>query len=1396
MPETNEDDNIAKSVGTMSIGTDQAPVVDLVAVGVTGPTSAELGAPIALAGRVANYSDNSAPGFGVTFVLSSQSAVEFGNLAIGTQFVPSLAPHDSKDVTGTFPLPPFFRPGPYFLGMIVDSGNLVSESNERNNTTRSASPILVTTPSQGGRLVDLAALAVGARPAGVLNNDDSATPVVGENFGLGRIVVPGIGANETRDVRTETFVPPFVRPGSYFIAMIVDPDGRLPEQPETRANNKVLSANPFEVTTPDFLKNIPDLVATSVYGQTQSTAGQDFHIKWSMRGENIRHRTEFNVLFLLQPERRIELDAGRGVNVASDGEVKRYLPIGRTRVAIDGVKGSIVTTGQDTVLKLPSELQDGIYDLAIALDPDNEVPEFDKNNNFLEGSVPVQISARVGADTDDHADTIAEVQNGRDDLGVPGDARAALQSKKGGDRDVFRFQATTGAFYEVKVETESLADAILEIRDRDDRPVRRDMGEGRASRAGFTATYSGPYYAVVLAPFPFQTGSYRIGVRSFQLQTDLPDLVPGPVSIQPEAATSSTALTAFFSIGNGGGAAARKFSWELRLEQHVENEGLLFRPTAQATIVATGELPGLPALTGQRMPPVKFGPLPEGRYDVVLSVDTKGEVDERDEGNNSRPTPFAVGRGSGGGFGRVDLVPANMQIEPFRPGTSDPIQVHAAVANRGGSPATTFTVSLYLDRTEASAGTLLTTLTVDQLGPDSVFPMRPVTFGPLQEGVHNVALFVDDGDHVAESNEDNNVRVQEFFVHGSASTGYDLALEHVAVLPANPEQGQPIALGALVTNRGGQNSPPAVLRVWIDPEIADNGTPLGAPVASKTFDGVGSGEGNNVRKIDPLPLPPFDQSGRHKVVVKLEATEAGEQNTGNNQLTVEISVGEHRIGANQFVVRGRVLDPAGNPVGAGFRVRAYNRARRSVSSPSITPSSASQDGSYATTFGGAGATGFVVVDGDALAFEVLSDKDGRIERLQVSDPATRVVTAGEILAGGITQDLQTVPPPREEVTVEAVKPDDDTRVLPDDKIEFRGQATDEQGERLSGRRLVWSTGNPPRIIGLGENFVLDAKLLRPGRNEIVLEAFGRARNNVTRRTVWLQNAIDSSSRLAIVGKIRSAPKGEIPTEPLTLVIRNVTRGLDATATIDTDTGRYSAEFTSAETSVVAAGDKFEARLSNANGTVPISPPVFHIGRRDVSTGQHERNFRAHFEPPVLVDLLPGVNLISVPLRPVTSGTTDYDCGSLSRDLHLNWLVRSETGPDGRQHFRVFLPDSGLTPGFTVNGNEGYICSRTNAFHGYPFRGVQWEDEQVDRQVGRGVNSIGYPRDVPDNHTARDLAEQIGSSLVVETEEGPDHHGRFRPFLPGSTTDAFGIHQGAGYLLGSQQDAPLTLEHSE
>lgn len=95
--------------------------------------------------QIENIGDLAAGGFAVDFYLSTDPLVQSSDRKLGSQWIAGLA-HQSgtENLTVNFALPDAADPiwqgaGTYYLGMVVDSGNQVVESNEANNANRGLS---------------------------------------------------------------------------------------------------------------------------------------------------------------------------------------------------------------------------------------------------------------------------------------------------------------------------------------------------------------------------------------------------------------------------------------------------------------------------------------------------------------------------------------------------------------------------------------------------------------------------------------------------------------------------------------------------------------------------------------------------------------------------------------------------------------------------------------------------------------------------------------------------------------------------------------------------------------------------------------------------------------------------------------------------------------------------------------------------------------------------------------------------------------------------------------------------------------------------------------------------------------------------------------------------------
>ncbi|MBI4872521.1 MAG: hypothetical protein HY814_13255, partial [Candidatus Riflebacteria bacterium] len=1443
--ETDETNNEVLADKETVIASSATDVTDLVALGVVGPPSVRPGATVPVTGELANRGNAGATHFAVSFGLSLQAAANYSQIPLGTKLVEALEAGATISLSGDFPLPTYVRPGTYYLGLLVDSANTVRETDERNNAVLSQTPdgrlipLTVEDPTGDDRMADLAAVGVNAQPALVapggrlalsgrienrttqpvpvdfgvlffasrdailpttLTADRATTPWSGDGYTLAYRMVAGIGAGESRELLETAYVPLFAKPGAYYVGLIVDPEQRIGELPETRGNNKILSSNPVTVTTPPSQMHLPDLIAANLYTDSRGIAGQAFTMRWAARAERLEKPVTCDVLFLMRPASNTVLDSTRGVEVEVDGHATRVLPVGRTQVTFSPAGPMAVATV--TSLRLPDNMPAGTYTAVMVVDPDGKVLETDKQNNYLGSSVLIKIDAGTTTPDDDWADDNTGTPIG-DFLvdGAPGTAPAPLPGvlETAGDRDVFRFTAIEGHEYVIGTILRGLFDSVLELRDSNFQPLFRDSnsGEGYASQVRFRAERGGTYYAVVFAPEAVMTGDYLIYGRAVTIGQETPDLVPGPVSIDPILATSTSELTAFCTIVNAGrGAVTTAFAWELRVEDHLDADSdLAFRPVAHQTVVRTGTVEALAAGSTIRLKPAPFGPLPAGKYDLVLAVDTAGQVEETDESNNARPTPFGVGNTSGG-FLKADLVPAGVYFKPMRPTTENVIVAGAALVNKGGTPVTTFAAELYLDRTSASRGRLLRTFKVEGLRPDSVYPLPVTTLGKLSEGQHNLVLVVDSQNEIVEVSEQNNTAIRELYVSGSTPSGYDLVPEHLVLMPETPTAGSEVSLGLYVANRGSQPSPMCELRVFVDSVVGSNGTLTSTPTVVLTLDSIAANSG---RLLPTIKLPPFEQPGQHFIVVRLDAQGAGnvETVTANNQASLEFCVTELLAQTRALFVRGKVYEAAGNLVGAGYKVRIVNLARRAVSIPVVT----SAAGSFETTLVGLGDSRIAAVEGDPLEFAV-EDQNG--QRFEVADPVQLVLDAEDFGPDGLVQDLNIVPPPRDEIVAEIVKPEDGVTVLADEKIEFRGRASYVSTAAEVQQRLLFKwmsvSGGHSTTIAFGESF---ATRLKPGRHQVELQVRDIRGNlgtdtcsiNVEQPTTAEVHSLTILGDLTVPGSAASTQSRTAtaaPTEELTVTITNATRKLTASTVVPANTGRYAVVFTDPTSGVAAPGDRFQVDVSAAGRKLPVSPQNFSVGQRDILAGQHVRNLRVHYEPDQVVKLAKGVNLISVPVRPVTEDGSQYDASQLVQDLNLNYLVRTESS-NGRQRFRVFLPGFTDRDTFPVAGNEGYIGGRSTSGP-HTFRGVRWEQEQLDRDVNLGVNTLGFPQGVPPATDAGSLTQQTGARYLIRTirGEGADDRGRFQFYLPGHGSP-FPIEPGQGLLMGAPDQSPLSLD---
>ncbi|MHC4698159.1 MAG: trypsin-like serine peptidase, partial [Planctomycetota bacterium] len=107
------------------------------------PVKVTAGAPFDAWCDVRNVGTASSGGFSVSFYASTNTIISAFDHLIGTVSVGSINPFSWASADWSGPFPGTIPPGTYYVGWIIDSGGVVDEFDESNNTAYKASPQLV-----------------------------------------------------------------------------------------------------------------------------------------------------------------------------------------------------------------------------------------------------------------------------------------------------------------------------------------------------------------------------------------------------------------------------------------------------------------------------------------------------------------------------------------------------------------------------------------------------------------------------------------------------------------------------------------------------------------------------------------------------------------------------------------------------------------------------------------------------------------------------------------------------------------------------------------------------------------------------------------------------------------------------------------------------------------------------------------------------------------------------------------------------------------------------------------------------------------------------------------------------------------------------------------------------
>jgi MYXO-CTERM domain-containing protein len=241
----------------------QDPGIDLAGYSITPPQFGFLGAQMPVLVGVANQHGGTLGPF--TYAIDASRTLDFANpvrihTSAGVVYPPFLAQEISAGVT-----PNGVTEGEYYLALIVDPNNTVSEVDENNNRVVSATRVrlLEGKPDLSVESVTLLdTMATAGQPITVLSRvrNTGSDPVTNipvsvmlssnpaispQDLELGRLMLtlqPGQAASST----TTLNLPADTNTGSYYVGLFADPDGMLEELSES--NNGRAAFNPIAVS--------------------------------------------------------------------------------------------------------------------------------------------------------------------------------------------------------------------------------------------------------------------------------------------------------------------------------------------------------------------------------------------------------------------------------------------------------------------------------------------------------------------------------------------------------------------------------------------------------------------------------------------------------------------------------------------------------------------------------------------------------------------------------------------------------------------------------------------------------------------------------------------------------------------------------------------------------------------------------------------------------------------------------------------------------------------------------------------------------------------------------------------------------------------------------------------
>jgi subtilase family serine protease len=384
--ESNETNNWRADSATIQITA--PPNIDLRAMLVDGPAAADGGTNIAVTTAVRNQGTADSGSYTVWYYISTDANITTSDLRVKAVTRPALGGGAQQQWAESITVPANLATGNYYLGVVVDPLNTLTETAENNNVLAEPTAIRITQPS----LIDLTVTNVDGpttnirgTPMSVVSNVSNLGSAASGNFTvsyylsadatintadrlLKTVTRTSINANSNQQWTESITLPSAVAAGTYYIGMIVDPANSIRERIET--NNWRADTATVAVSVPPSIDFLPTLVD----GPGAADGGAMVSVSTSVRNQGTTNAASYGIAYYLSTDAAI---------TTADLRLKTV-----TRPALDaaGLQQWVESVA------IPTTLATGNYYIGVIVDPTNSVAEISESNNILGESTSIRVT--------------------------------------------------------------------------------------------------------------------------------------------------------------------------------------------------------------------------------------------------------------------------------------------------------------------------------------------------------------------------------------------------------------------------------------------------------------------------------------------------------------------------------------------------------------------------------------------------------------------------------------------------------------------------------------------------------------------------------------------------------------------------------------------------------------------------------------------------------------------------------------------------------------------------------------------------------------------------------------------------------------------------------------------